>query len=415
MKRTDVNKFPMRDTVLTALEPEDKEYRLNDGDNLYFVVNPKGNKRWELRYKKPSNGKWSFLGLGTYPEVGAKWAREKANDTRKLIAQGIDPVVKKQEERQATLEKSAFAFYQLAEDFYNTKTWTSNTRTRNVGAINNHVIPVMGNRDYRKISKQEWHSLFQEIQKKRNPRTGKPIIEMGQRLTALVREMYDYAEVTTGSVEYNPITNLHKYLQKHESTGMKHVDESELPALLRVIDTYRGTDTRIGLKLLSMLFCRPTELREATWEEFDLNTRVWVIPAERIKMRKEHKVPLPTQAIDLLIQLKALNGYSPYLFPSRTSKNKPKSDTIFIEALKRLGYGNKQNPHGFRHIASTILNNQFSDKPQVVEACLAHTKNGVKGTYDKATHLVERKLMMQWYADHLEKLADDSVIHFKRA
>ena len=414
MKRTDVNKFPMKDTVLTALESEDKEYRLNNGDNLYFVVNPKGNKRWELRYKKPSTGKWSFLGLGTYPEVGARWAKEKASEARKLIAQGIDPVAKKQEERQATLEKGAFAFYQLAEDFYKTKTWTGNTRTRNVGAINNHVIPVMGNRDYRKITKQEWHVLFQAIQKKLNPKTGKPIVEMGQRITALVQEMYDYAEVT-GKVDYNPINNLHKYLAKHKSESMNHVDEVELPALLRAIDSYPSADTRIGLKLLSMLFCRPSELRTAMWEEFDFTNNLWIVPAEKMKTRKEHRVPLPSQAIILLKELKEINGYSPYLFPSRSSRNQPKSDTIFIEALKRLGYGGKQSPHGFRHIASTILNNQFSDKPQVVEACLAHAKNGVKGTYDKATHLVERKVMMQWYANHLEKLLDDSVIHFKRA
>ena len=414
MKRDDVNKFPMKDTTLSALESEEKEYRLNNGDNLYFVVNPKGNKRWELRYKKPSTGKWSFLGLGAYPEVGSKWARQKADEARKLISQGIDPVIKKQEERQALLEKGSFTFQQLAEDFYKTKTWTVNTKTRNVGALNNHVFPIMGNRDYRTITKQEWHVLFQDIQKKPHPKTGMPIIEMGQRVSALVREIYDYAEVT-GKATYNPITNLHKYLLKHESVGMKHVDESGLPALLRMIDTYRGSDTRIGLKLLCMLFCRSTELREATWEEFDLIKGVWVIPAERIKMRKEHKVPLPSQAIDLLNQLKELNGYSPYLFPSRSSKSKPKSNTVFIEALKRLGYGDKQNPHGFRHIASTILNNQFSDKPQVVEACLAHTKNGVKGTYDKATHFEERKLMMQWYADHLERMADETVIQFKRA
>ena len=404
----------MRDTTLTALEPEDKEYRLNDGDNLHFVVNPKGNKRWELRYKKPSTGKWSWLGLGTYPQIGAKWAREKANDARKLIAQGIDPIIKKQEERQATLEKGAFAFYQLAEDFYKTKTWTPNTRIRNIGAINNHVIPIMGNRDYRKITKQEWYALFQSIQKKLNPRTGKPIVEMGQRVTALVQEMYDFAEVTY-NLESNPIHNLHKYLAKHKSESMNHVDEAELPALLRAIDSYPSTDTRIGLKLLSMLFCRPSELRTAMWEEFDFKNNLWIVPAEKMKKRKEHRVPLPSQAIILLKELKEINGYSPYIFPSRSSRNQPKSDTIFIEALKRLGYSGKQSPHGFRHIASTILNNQFSDKPQVVEACLAHAKNGVKGTYDKATHLVERKVMMQWYANHLEKLLDDGVIHFKRA
>lgn len=404
----------MRDTVLGSLEAEEKEYRINDGNNLHFVVHPKGNKRWELRYKKPSTGKWSWVGLGTYPEVGGSFARKKADEARKLIAQGVDPVVQKAEVRLATLEQGAFNFQQLAEEFYLTKTWTPDTKARNVGALNNHVMPTMGKKDYRNITKQEWHGLFQDIQKKLNPRTGKPIIETGQRVTALVREMYDYAEVT-GKATYNPITNLHKYLKKHESNGMKHVSDEELPALLRAIDKYPALDTRIGLKLLSILFSRSTELREATWEEFDLLKGVWVIPAERIKMRKEHKVPLPSQAIDLLNQLKGLNGHSPYLLPSRSNKGQPKSDTIFIEALKRMGYGGKQNPHGFRHIASTILNNQFSDKPQVVEACLAHTKNGVKGTYDKATHLEERKTMMQWYADHLEKLADDSVIHFKRA
>lgn len=404
----------MKDSILSSLEAEEKEYRINDGNNLHFVVHPKGNKRWELRYKKPSTGKWSWVGLGTYPEVGGSFARKRADEARKLIAQGVDPVVQKAEVRLATLEQGTFTFLQLAEKFYLTKTWTLDTKARNLGALNNHVMPAMGKKDYRNITKQEWHALFQEIQNKLNPRTGKPIIETGQRVTALVREIYDYAEVT-GKATYNPITNLHKYLKKHESNGMKHVNDDELPALLRAIDTYPTSDTRIGLKLLSILFSRPSELREATWGEFDLEKGIWLIPASRMKMGKEHKVPLARQALELLRELKLLTSYSPYLFPSRSSKNKPKSDTVFIEALKRMGYGGKQNPHGFRHIASTILNNQFSDKPQVVEACLAHTKNGVKGAYDKATHFDERKVMMQWYADYLEKLADQNVIQFKMA
>ena len=404
----------MKDSILSSLEAEEKEYRVNDGDNLHFVVHPKGNKRWELRYKKPSTGKWSWVGLGTYPEVGGGFARKKADDARKLIAQGIDPVVQKAEVRLAVLEQGAFTFQQLAEEFYLTKTWTTDTTARNVGALNNHVMPTMGKKDYRSITKQEWHSLFQEIQNKLNPRTGKPIIEMGQRVTALVREIYDFAEVT-GKADYNPIINLHKHLKKHVSNGMKHVSDDELPALLRAIEKYPASDTRLGLKLLSILFSRPSELREATWGEFDLEKGIWLIPASRMKMGKEHKVPLARQALELLRELKLLTSYSPYLFPSRSSKNKPKSDTVFIEALKRIGYGGKQNPHGFRHIASTILNNQFSDKPQVVEACLSHAKDGVKGTYDKATHFDERKVMMQWYADHLENLADESIIQFKQA
>lgn len=413
MKKIDIKSYPLKDTVLTSLEAEEKEYRVNDGNNLHFVVKPKGNKRWELRYKKP-NGKWSWLGLGTYPRVGGKWARQKADEARKLISQGIDPVVYKLNERQNALEEGAFTFEQLAEEYYKTKSWTLETKNRNIGALKNHVFSSMGTRDYRKITKQEWHVLFQDIQNKLNPRTGKPIIEMGQRVTALVREIYDYAEVV-GKTDYNPITNLHKFMKKHTSVSMKHVSENELPTLLKAINAYPSSDTRIGLLLLSLLFCRPSELREAKWQEFDLEKGVWLIPSSRMKMDKEHKVPLPNQALALLNELKTLTSHSPYLFPSRSAKNQPKSNTVFIEALKRLGYGGKQNPHGFRHIASTILNNQFSEKPQVVEACLAHTKSGVKGTYDKATHFEERKLMMQWYADYLNNLVDDTVIQLKRA
>ena len=237
MKKADVKKFPMKDTTLSALEPESKEYRINDGENLHFVVTSKGNKRWELRYKKPSTGKWSWLGLGTYPEVGGKWARQKANEARKLLSQGIDPVLQKAEERQAEIEQTSCTLQQLAEDYYTTKTWTAATKTRNIGALNNHVFPIMGKRDYRKITKQEWHSLFQDIQNKLNPRTGEPIIEMGQRVRALIREIYDYAEVM-GKIEANPIANLHKYLKKHESNSMKHVDEDALPSLLRAINLY---------------------------------------------------------------------------------------------------------------------------------------------------------------------------------
>ncbi|WP_151764735.1 tyrosine-type recombinase/integrase [Acinetobacter soli] len=414
MKKADVKKLPMRDTVLSALESESKEYRINDGENLHFVVTPKGNKRWELRYKKPSTGKWSWLGLGAYPEVGGKWARQKADEARKLLSQGIDPVLQKAEERQADLEQSSFTLQQLAQDYYTTKTWTPATKTRNIGALNNHVFPIMGKRDYRKITKQEWHSLFQDIQNKLNPRTEKPIVEMGQRVRALIREIYDYAEVM-GKIESNPIANLHKYLKKHESNSMKHVDENALPPLLRAINLYPTSVTRIALKLLTILFCRPTELREARWEEFDLDKSTWLIPATRMKTRKEHKVPLPKQAIDLLKELQQLTAHSPFLMPSRSNNNKSKSNTVFIMALRRIGYGEIQNPHGFRHIASTILNNQFSDKSQVVEACLAHSKKGVKAAYDKATHYEERKIMMQWYADHLEKLTDDTVIPFKSA
>ena len=194
---------------------------------------------------------------------------------------------------------------------------------------------------------------------------------------------------------------------------MAHVSENELPALLRAINNYPTLDSRIGLQLLAMLFCRPSELREAKWEEFDLENALWTIPDFRMKKRREHTIPLPRQAVQLLYQLKALSSGSDYLFQGRSNKNKPKSDAVFIMALRRLGYEGRQTPHGFRHIASTLLNNHGFDERHI-ESALAHVKDGVAGVYNKAQYLENRTRLMQWYADYLEELADMKVIQFKK-
>lgn len=162
-----------------------------------------------------------------------------------------------------------------------------------------------------------------------------------------------------------------------------------------------------------MLACRPSELRCATWDEFNLDTRLWLIPAHRMKRRREHIVPLPTQAIDLLQELGNLTGAYPLLFPGRSDTRKPRSNTVFLMALRRLGYEGRQTGHGFRHLASTILNENGFDS-QHVEAQLSHVKGGVRGVYDKSTYLDQRRVMMQWYADHLEKLVTDNVVLLRR-
>ena len=170
----------------------------------------------------------------------------------------------------------------------------------------------------------------------------------------------------------------------------------------------------MGLQLLTMLFCRPTELREAKWDEFDLEQGLWNIPEYRMKKRREHVVPLSTQAVIILKELQTYQTNSEYLFPSRSDKSKSKSDTVFIMALRRMGYEGRQTPHGFRHVASTLLNNRGFDERHI-EAALAHVKDGVAGVYNKAQYLQDRANMMQWYASHLEEIADQSIIQFKKA
>lgn len=404
MKKADIKKFPMQDTTLNSLDSELKEYRVNDGENLHFVVHPNGNKRWELRYKKPSNLKWTWLGLGTYPEISGKLARQKAAEARKLVADGIDPKEQRDQEKQALLNGDQFSFKSLAEEYFNSKLWVDATRVRNQGALNNHVYPLMGNRDYRKITKKEWLDLIRDIQKKPHPKTGKPILEMGNRVRGLCRDIYDLAEVTM-RIDHNPVSGIEKFIEKHEQQNMDSVKIDELPKLLVDIRAYPSRVTSIGLQLLSMLACRPTELREAVWSEFNLDKELWVIPSERMKKRIEHTIPLPTQAITLLNELKSYCGSSAYLFKSRSDSNRPVSNNTFNKALKSMGYQGKQTPHGFRHIFSTELREQGFTRDHV-EAALAHKVGGVEGIYNKAIYVEPRKAMIQKWADYLDGLVD---------
>lgn len=407
MKRTEIKRRPLSDTVLANLEPETKEYRELDGNGLYFRVKPDGNKSWQLRYKKP-DGKWSWLGIGGYPEISGQLARKKAQELITDIGKGDNPIITKQERKIKELEANNATFEALAREWLDTKQnrWVADTMTRNKGALEKHIYPIFGKRLYTSIRPIEWMNHLKGIQQEYK------IYEQVNRIRAMCRDIYDYAKVT-GRIDYNPLEGLHKFLEQGDKKNMAHVDEKELPQLLRAIQNYPTPDIKIGLQLLVMLFCRPSELREAQWTEFDLDEAVWNIPEQRMKKRREHIIPLSKQAILLLKELKQLIGHSDYLFPSRSNNHKPKSDTVFIMALRRLGYGGRQTPHGFRHIASTLLNNKGFDERHI-EAALAHVKDGVAGVYNKAQYLNDRKYMMQWYADHLEQLSDDTVIQFKK-
>jgi integrase len=411
MKRSEIKKRPMADTVLASLEPEATEYRELDGNGLYLRVKPDGSKSWQLRYKKP-DGKWSWLGLGAFGKgahqlTGAQ-ARKKAAELQDDAAQGKNPMATKRARKAAEIEAANNTFEHLAREWYATKrqTWTEGTAVRTIGALEKHVFPVFGKRPYSGILPMEWMEFLRRMEQ-----TG--IIEQTSRVRGMCREIYDLARVT-GRAQYNPLEGLHKFLQTKPAENYAHVSLDELPALLRAIRAYGTADVRIGLQLLAMLACRPSEIREARWEEFDLEVGLWLIPAERMKRRREHLVPLPAQAIELLGELRYLTGAYPLLFPGRSDTTKPRSNTVFLMALRRLGYEGRQTGHGFRHLASTILNENGFD-PQHVEAQLSHVKEGVRGVYDKSTYLEQRREMMAWYADHLDRLAAGNVVEFKRA
>ncbi|MDC4837644.1 tyrosine-type recombinase/integrase [Acinetobacter baumannii] len=398
MKRSAIKKRPLSDTTLLNLEPENKDYRERDSNSLYFLVQKTGKKSWQLRYKN-ENGNWTWMGLGAYPEVSGALARRKANEQLEKIARGesieTKSILKSKQQKVANQKFSI-----LINEWLNTKkaNWGTPTFDKAKKSIERHIIPVFGDRDFTSISPIEWFTFFQGLQRNLNIHT------QVEKLTSYCRNTYDWAKFQ-GRVNSNPLEGITKHLDKSVNGNMKFIELDELPTLVRSVRNYPKRNLAIGLKLFILLFPRPVELRFATWDQFDLEKAIWLKPAEIMKKGIAHAVPLPKQAIVLLKELQLYKTESNLLFPSRGSLTKPISDNTFNMALNRMGYKGRQNPHGFRHIASTALNNRFSDKAQVIEACLAHIKKGVKGVYDKAAHFEERRVVMQWWADEIDQLS----------
>lgn len=403
MKRSEIKRRPLADTTLAGLEPESTPYRELDGNGLYFRVKPNGQKSWNFRYKKP-DGKWSWLGLGSYPEVSGSTARQKAAELRADAADGKSPLATKQARKASELEAANSTFEALAQEWIEVRLpgWAENTAKRTVGALELHAFPVFGKRLYTEILPIEWMEFFKGMERK-------GIIEQMGRVRRSCKEIYDLARVT-GRAVHNPLDGLNRFLQSKPAENYAHVTAKELPALLRAISAYpHAHDVRLGLRLLMLTGVRPSELREARWEEFDRDTGLWHIPADRMKKRRPHTVPLSRQALTALEQLNTLTGAYPLLFPGRNDRTRPRSNMAFNMALRRMGYEGRQTGHGFRHIASTTLRENGFAKEHV-EAQLSHTEDGVAGVYNKAIYIEQRRTMMQWYADYLDELERGNVV-----
>lgn len=408
MKRSEIKRRPLADTTLSGLEPEKAAYREQDGQGLYFRVKPNGGKSWELRYKKP-DGKWSWLGLGSYPEVSGAGARQKAAELRADAADGVSPLTAKHARKASELESANSTFEVLAREWIEVRRpgWAASTATRNIGALELHVFPIFGKRLYASILPMEWMEFLRGMEQL-------GIIEQVSRVRRSCKEIYDLARVT-GRAVHNPLEGLSRFLQSKPAENYAHVTAKELPALLRAIAAYpHAHDVRLGLRLLMLTGVRPSELREARWDEFDRKAGLWHIPAERMKKRRPHTVPLSRQVLDALEQLHKMTGAYPLLFPGRNDRTQPRSNMVFNMALRRMGYASRQTGHGFRHIASTTLRENGFARDHV-EAQLSHVEDGVSGVYNKATYIEQRRTMMQWYADHLDKLAASNVMEMKRA
>ena len=396
----------LSDTRIRAAKPIEKPYKLFDERGLYLLVTPSGSRLWRLRYRMGALEK--LLALGAYPDVPLKRAREKRDEARRLVADGIDPNAKRKAERSAqaeTFEAVANEWLELHKKSLSAET-ISILGTR----LRSFLCPYVGGRPVAGITAQELLAVLRRIEARGRHETA-------HRVRALAGRVLRYA-VATGRAPHDVAADLKDALAPVKSKNFASVtDPRRVGELMRAINGYSGHPvTALALKLAPLVFVRPGELRAAGWSEFDPENAEWRIPAARMKMGEPHIVPLSRQALAILRELQPLARGGRYLFPSLRTRDRPMSDNTINAALRRLGYtSEEQTGHGFRSMASTLLNEQ-GFPPDVIELQLAHAeRNKVRAAYNKAQRLPERRKMMQAWADYLDGLrAGGQIVPIKR-
>jgi integrase len=393
-----MNKKPssLTDTAIRQAKPRAKQYKLSDGKGLYLLVTVKGHKWWRFNYR--FNGKRKTLSMGVYPDVTLKQARVRRDEARSRVAEGIDPGVLRKINKVAKED----SFEAVALEWHSNKRakWSEGHHAKIYRRLEKDLNPWLGSRQINEITAPELLAVLRKIE-------ARGAVELAHRARVTVGQIFRYA-IATGRAERDIAADLRDALQARKERHHPSItDPKAIGELLRIIHGYEGDHvTRCALRLAPLVFVRPGELRHAEWEEIDIDAASWVIPAEKMKMKSKHLIPLSLQARAILRELEPLTGRGHYVFPGARSVSRPMSENTVNAALRRLGYTKDQmTGHGFRSMASTRLNESQKWRPDAIERQLAHgERNKVRGAYNSAEHLEERKKMMQWWADYLDCL-----------
>ena len=396
----------LTDAKLRALKPTGKTQKISDGGGLYIHLSPAGGKLWRLFYR--FSGKQKTLALGKYPDVSLVEARKRRDEARELLGQGIDPGEKKKEGKAAAVAAElakAMTYEVVAREWFAkySQGWTESNRTKILARQENDVFPFLGSLSIGEITAPEVLAVARRIEER-------GAVDTAHRAMQDCSRIFRYA-VATGRGERDPVADLKGALSPARSTSYASIKEPKaIGALLRDIDAYSGNlIVRAALRLAPYVFVRPGELRRAEWAEFNLEAAEWRIPAEKMKMRVVHIVPLARQVAEILHDLMQYTGSGRYLFPSMRANSAPISDMTLLAGLRRLGYGKEEmTMHGFRSMASTLLN-ELGYNSDWIERQLAHgERNSVRAAYNYAEYLPERRRMMQEWADYLDSLRGQS-------
>ncbi|WP_313669032.1 tyrosine-type recombinase/integrase [Atlantibacter sp.] len=378
-----------------AAKPREKAYKLADGAGLYLEVVPSGSRYWRMKYR--FNGKEKRMAFGVYPAVSLAQARALRDEAKKKLAEGIDPSFAKKEEKLVRDVRLNNTFQAVALEWHGTKVsrWSEGYASDIIEAFNKDIFPYIGQQPVNEIKPLVLLNVLRRME-------SRGATEKAKKVRQRCSEVFRYA-IVTGRAEYNPAADLTSAMSGHESKHYPFLTVEELPDFFKALAGYTGSPLVVlAARLLILTGVRTGELRGAFWSEFDLEKAVWEIPAERMKMKRPHLVPLSTQALEIVQQLKGMTGQYPLVFPGRNDPRKTMSEASINQVFKRIGYTGKVTGHGFRHTMSTILHEEGFNTAWI-ETQLAHVdKNAIRGTYNHALYLEGRREMMQWYADYIE-------------
>ena len=390
--------MPLTHFALLNAQPRNKPYRLFDGHGLYLQVAPSGGKWWRVKYRL--GGREQCLSVGTFPAIALKAARQRCEELRAKLASGVDPAAERRLAKQRLRMKDE-SFEVIAREWYATfsRNWAPAHRDRVLRRLETYVFPWIGKMPIQEVTAMNVLECLRRLEQQNTHETAR-------RVLRYCSQTLRYA-IITGRAETDVLSYLRGALAPRRIRHLPSVkDPKQVGALLRAIDGYDGRlVTKFALRFAPLVFVRPGELRHAAWRDFDFLQREWRIPADQMKARQPHIVPLSSQAMALLRELQPLTGASPFLFPGERSAGRPMSNNTLNAALRRLGYGpSDMTAHGFRSMASTLLN-ELGWSSDAIERQLAHgERDGVRAVYNYAQYLPERRQMMQAWSDYLNRL-----------
>ncbi|ECU7648076.1 integrase [Salmonella enterica subsp. enterica serovar Infantis] len=385
---------PLTNTDVLRTKALEKDLTLHDGDGLFLIVKTSGKKLWRFRYQRPATKQRTMIGLGAFPALSLADARGLRADYLALLANGIDPQVQAEvvEEQQQIALDSIFSTVATNWFQLKSKSVTSDYANDIWRSLEKDVFPAIGETPVQQIKAR---TLVEALE----PIKARGALETVRRLVQRINEIMIYA-VNTGLIDTNPASGIGMAFEKPKKQNMPTLRPEELPKLMRsLIMSNLSVSTRCLIEWQLLTLVRPSEASGARWVEIDLDAKLWTIPAERMKAKREHIVPLSPQALDILEVMKPISAHREHVFPSRNDPKQPMNSQTANAALKRIGYGGKLVAHGLRSIASTALN-EAGFNPDVIEAALAHSdKNEVRRAYNRSTYLLKRIELMNWWGE----------------